>query len=90
LFISYAHDDREKWLPLIVRHLRSAQTLGLIDIFEDGAIKPGEAWSPRVQRELESAAIVVLIVTPLFVPRCTASGSSWSGRFSVECRSSRS
>jgi tetratricopeptide (TPR) repeat protein len=67
LFISYAHDDREKWLAPVHQSLQGLETVGLIEIFENGDIKPGEAWGAAIQDHLDAADLVVLLVTRAFL-----------------------
>jgi hypothetical protein len=41
LFISYAHDDRERWLEPVKQHLLSVQNVGAVHVYEDSKLRPG-------------------------------------------------
>lgn len=66
LFISYAKDNRRQWLLPVRQHLLGAQRVGLIEIWEDSRIDPGERWDETIAAALEEADIVVLLVSLAF------------------------
>ena len=66
LFISYAKDNRQQWLLPVRQHLLGAQRVGLIEIWEDSRIDPGEGWDETIAAALEGADIVVLLVSSAF------------------------
>jgi hypothetical protein len=66
VFVSYAHDDtdlRER----LARHLSVLERHGLLTIWHDGKIVPGESWESAISERLETADIVLLLVSPSFV-----------------------
>ena len=66
LFISYAKDNRQQWLLPVRQQLLGAQRVGLIEIWEDSRIDPGEGWDETIATALEDADIVVLLVSSAF------------------------
>jgi hypothetical protein len=62
LFISYSHVD-EDWQRKI------ADELELLDIsvWVDGQIKPGDRWQLEIERELEAADIILLLISRDFL-----------------------
>jgi TIR domain len=66
VFISYAHEDR-KWCTRLRDQLGALVNLGHIHLFDDGEIGAGEKWDDRIRQELDSADIIVLIVSDKFM-----------------------
>ena len=66
LFISYAKDNRQKWLLPVRQHLLGMHYVGLIELWEDSRIDPGEGWDEMIAAALEAADIVVLLVSSAF------------------------
>jgi len=66
VFVSYAHEDR-KWCTRLRDQLGALVNLGHIHLFDDGEIAAGEKWDGRIRQELESADIIVLIVSDKFM-----------------------
>lgn len=66
IFISYAHEDLE-WLKLLRQHLGGLRHTGRIEAFDDRQIMAGEEWDPEIKRKLETADIIVLIVSRYFL-----------------------
>jgi TIR domain len=65
IFVSYAHDDW-RHLEQFKEHtaeLRRSQVLA----FDDQEIKPGQRWKSVIANKLDSADIVVLLITVKFV-----------------------
>jgi hypothetical protein len=50
LFISYAHDDRKRWLDPIKQHLLSVQNVGAVHVYDDSKLRPGQEWDPELKR----------------------------------------
>jgi TIR domain-containing protein len=73
VFISYAHEDR-RWCELLLDQLGALVNLGQIRAFDDSQIAVGTTWEPRIRQELESADIIVPIITAKFMRSkyCTA------------------
>ena len=66
VFVSYARIDEAYRVRLNV-HLAPLVREGLIDLWSDRAIAAGSDWERDIERELASADIVLLLVTPDFV-----------------------
>lgn len=66
VFISYAHDDDEKWLDSLMTHLAPLEHRG-VDIWTDREIKPGAKWHDEIQHSLSRAKVAVLMVSPEFL-----------------------
>lgn len=65
-FISYTHADS----PLkdqLVRHLAPLQREGLIDLWHDGMLRPGEHLDPAVQAALAASNVIILLVSSDFI-----------------------
>jgi len=58
LFLSYSHND-EKELNELRKDLKLMERNGLIRIWHDRAISPGDKWEESILQELKSADIVV-------------------------------
>ena len=73
IFVSYSHKD--SWAcDEFFDHIGYLQHLAKINIFSDKQIKPGSDWDSRILNELQSADIVVFLLTPGFLGShyCTA------------------
>jgi mRNA-degrading endonuclease RelE of RelBE toxin-antitoxin system len=66
VFISYSHKDRE-WLGKLKKFLQPLEEQGLIDIWDDTEIRPGEKWFEKIKLSLESAQIAVFLITQDFL-----------------------
>ena len=66
LFISYAHADEDLKLQL-EKHLTPLKRNGLIDKWSDHQIEPGQDWANQIDRNLKTADIILLLVSPDFV-----------------------
>lgn len=65
-FISYTHADTELKEQL-VRHLAPLRREGLIDLWHDGLLRPGEHLDPTVQAALAASDVVILLVSAGFI-----------------------
>lgn len=65
-FISYTHADTALKEEL-VRHLAPLQREGLIDLWHDGMLRPGEHLDPAVQAALAASDVVILLVSAGFI-----------------------
>src|SRR6266567_6668057 len=66
VFYSYAHKDK----PLrdkLATHLRLLKTQGYIADWSDQDVKPGQEWGKEISNKLESADIILLLVSPHFI-----------------------
>lgn len=63
LFISYSHNDTELRKAMEI-HLGALRRLGKVISWSDGQIIPGQDWNEAILRNLRSADIVLLLVSP--------------------------
>jgi hypothetical protein len=66
LFISYAHEEKEKYLPELLNYL-NADDCSEFDIWYDDKISPGTAWDNRIKENLNNADIVLLLLSQSFL-----------------------
>lgn len=66
VFISYKHLDDE-WRSEIRKWLKPLEDRGLIDVWDDTEIQPGDEWRREIQKALDKAKLAVLLVTQDFL-----------------------
>lgn len=66
LFISYARED-ETDMQELISHLEPLQWSGLVDTWHDGRILPGQEWAEQIRQNLETAQIILLLVSKDFI-----------------------
>src|SRR5436190_22719482 len=66
VFLSYAHEDRER-CERFLNHLGWLRQTGQLAVFDGQQIRAGEGWDARIRGELEQADIVVPLVSPAFL-----------------------
>jgi pimeloyl-ACP methyl ester carboxylesterase len=66
VFISYAPEDLA-FRDALIAHLHVLCTAGIIEKWHDGEIHPGEGWRSAIERELQAADIIVLLVSADFL-----------------------
>jgi hypothetical protein len=66
VFISYSRKDSE-FLEQFTTHLRPWQDRGLLDIWIDERVQPGEDWHQEIQQMIASAGVAVLLISPDFL-----------------------
>lgn len=66
VFCCYAHKDQQ-WLLELKTHLAPLQREGLITLWDDMDIYPGDEWEKEIHRHLETAQIILLLVSPNFI-----------------------
>ncbi|MGB8699999.1 MAG: TIR domain-containing protein [Thermosynechococcaceae cyanobacterium] len=66
VFISYSHKD-ETLLEELVTHLANLRRQGKIMAWHDRAIEAGEEWAAQIKGNLESAQIILLLISPPFI-----------------------
>jgi internalin A len=66
VFISYSHKDEELRAQLDA-NLKLYQRIGLIDKWDDRLIKPGDEWNGEIDANLETADIILLLVSSDFL-----------------------
>jgi internalin A len=66
IFFCYAHED-EALLNKLQAHLRPFQREGLVDLWHDRDINAGREWKEEINRQLDMADIILLLVSPAFM-----------------------
>lgn len=66
VFISYSHRDDDLRQELDI-HLANLKRQKKIAAWHDRAIEAGEEWEAQIKRNLESAQIILLLISPLFM-----------------------
>jgi hypothetical protein len=66
VFISYSHSD-EALRADLEKHLSLLKRQGLVDIWSDHCIRPGEAFGTAISAGLESSNIVLLLISVDFL-----------------------
>jgi TIR domain/Effector-associated domain 1 len=66
VFCCYARRDQEFLLDLKT-HLKSLEREGLITVKADIDISPGTEWEPTINHHLETADIILLLISPDFI-----------------------
>jgi TIR domain len=66
VFISYAHRD-EKQKERFLVHLAALKREGLIGVWHDRMLKPGEHLDRAIEAELAAADLVICLVSPDFI-----------------------
>lgn len=64
--IFYSHKDL-KWLNRLQIHLKPLERDGLVEHWDDTLIKPGSTWRGEIRNALESAKVVVLLISADFL-----------------------
>jgi len=66
VFISYSHKD-EALRSELETHLKLLQREGVIDVWNDRKIGAGEDWKNEIDRHLEAAEIILLLISADFI-----------------------
>lgn len=66
VFIAYAHED-EQWREQLVKNLRPLQWQGLISTWYDREILAGSDWVKKIDAEMNSALVILLLISPDFL-----------------------
>jgi hypothetical protein len=66
VFVSYSHVDTQ-WLDRLLVHLKPLQNEGVIDVWSDTRIRPGDDWRTEIHGALKSASVAVLLVSADFM-----------------------
>jgi peptide/nickel transport system substrate-binding protein len=66
VFCSYSHKD-EEYLNELRAWLRSLERQGLIEWWHDREISPGWEWEEAIDKNLRTADVILLLVTPDFM-----------------------
>ncbi|MBI4662224.1 MAG: TIR domain-containing protein [Verrucomicrobia bacterium] len=62
LFISYAHED-ERWRARLAPNLGLLHREGLIEVWCDLEIKPGDKWDDEIKRKLDEAELYLFLMS---------------------------
>src|SRR6266568_6990036 len=65
IFCSYAHED-EAWRQKLETHLSLLRRQGLISLWHDRLIAPGTNWAKALDTHLETASVILLLVSADF------------------------
>ena len=67
IFISYSHDDDQKWLATLLTHLKPLIREHKIDVWSDEKIDPGQKWRVEIKNAIERARAAILLISPNFM-----------------------
>ena len=73
VFCAYAHED-EAWLRKLEAHLSLLKRQGLISFWHDRLIAPGTDWAQEIDTHLETASVILLLVSSDFFASDYCSG----------------
>lgn len=66
VFISYAHED-SRFRARLDKHLANLQNQGMLATWYDGEIVAGEEWEPEILEHLNTAQIILLLISADFM-----------------------
>ena len=66
IFFCYAHED-EELLKGLAKQLQALKRQGIIDMWYDRDISAGSEWESEIDKHLNSAQIILLLVSPDFM-----------------------
>jgi hypothetical protein len=66
VFISYSHAD-EAWKDRLVKHLGVLAAEGMLEIWDDRRIGPGEDWGQAIEAAMDHARVAVLLISADFL-----------------------
>ena len=66
IFMSYSHKDEEYKNDLDL-HLANLKRQGLIEVWQDRKISPGDEWDEAIKQALLESDIVLFFVSPAFM-----------------------
>ena len=66
IFFCYAHEDK-KMLNELKKHLISFQKVGIVEMWHDADISAGVEWEPEIAKHLNSAHIILLLISADFI-----------------------
>jgi TIR domain len=74
IFISYAHQDQE-FRDELEKHLSNLKRQGIISSWSDSDIAPGTEWRRQVMSHLDTAQIILLLISLISWLRISATVS---------------
>jgi hypothetical protein len=66
LFVAYSHKD-EQLKDALLSHLGPLRRLGMVKDWHDRKIEPGAVWDEEIDRHLNSADIILLLISADFI-----------------------
>ncbi len=66
VFISYCHKDKA-YLDRVLVHLKPLVRLGIIDVWSDERIAPGDLWKLEIEKALAKSRAAILLVSADFL-----------------------
>ena len=66
IFICYAHED-ELLCKRLLTYLEGLKRQGLFKVWYDRKILPGEVWAQKIDSHLNTAEIILMLVSPDFI-----------------------
>ncbi|MCP4689976.1 MAG: toll/interleukin-1 receptor domain-containing protein, partial [Desulfobacterales bacterium] len=66
IFISYSHKD-EDWKDRVKSHLAVLQEQGILEIWDDRRIPPGEEWLPEIEEALDACDVAIFLISTGFL-----------------------
>ncbi|MDB5600973.1 MAG: toll/interleukin receptor protein [Xanthobacteraceae bacterium] len=66
VFISYAHSD-EKLKDQLVMHLAALRREGIVGVWHDRMLKPGEHLDHAIEAALAASDLIILVISPAFI-----------------------
>jgi TIR domain-containing protein len=69
LFISYGHRDMQpmNWLERLQLYLAPSRQEGVVEIWDDSKIEPGDKWREQIKTALGRASSAIFLVGPAFL-----------------------
>jgi TIR domain len=65
-FVSYSHNDSDL-LKRLQTHLKPLVRRGLVELWDDTKIRPGDEWRKEIGNALDSAKVAVLLISADFI-----------------------
>jgi hypothetical protein len=66
IFVSYCHRNR-RWVQRLRVHLTPYDRLGVLDLWDDTRIAPGDQWRSEIRGAIDRAAASILLISPDFL-----------------------
>ncbi len=66
IFISYSHKD-EAWKDRVATHLQVLEEQGILEVWDDRKIPPGEEWLQEIEEALDACDVALLLISTGFL-----------------------